>query len=500
MVNGTQIGTGTDTGTGTGLDMSDFSSSPFPEDEGRRGRKFPVAIDAVTVLSLLVVALVLIPSRYVVGPLGGSGTPANLIAVLAFIWYCASISTERSTPLKGRQPIRTSILIYVCAILASYVAAMNRPISGEEMQAANMALLPVIGWCGIALLAADGITTKERLDTLIRRFVVGATFVGIVGIIQFATAFDLSQYLAFPGLKVNGTFISLYNRDGFNRPTSTTIHPIEFSATLAMALPLAIHYLLYGLGGRRWVKRLCVAVLAVAVPLTVSRTAVLGMAVCFIVLMPTWPRAWRHTAYVALLMFTGAMSVAVPGLLGTFKRMFFGMGDDSSATARTDDYAAVARYFSEHPLFGRGVGTFLPHTYRILDNQYLATLVETGAFGLGAVLLIFLSGWVVARRSRRKSDDPETRHLGQALAASIAVFAVTCGTFDAFSFPVAVSIAFLLIGCAGALWRITDPHGGAYVAVSPRWIRLFMGRGSAQDMVVHPVASPRSPEGAGRRR
>ncbi|TLP66097.1 O-antigen polymerase [Microbispora tritici] len=469
--------------------VSDLSE-PVLDDEASR-RRLPFSVDAVTVLSLLVVALVLIPSRYVVGPLGSAGTPAILVAAVAFGWYCASIFTERSTPLRGRQPVRTSIFVYVCAILASFVAATTRPISPDELQAANTALLPVIGWCGIALLAADGIPNRERLDVLLRRFVMGATFVAIVGIVQFATAFDLSQYLAFPGLKVNGTFISLYNRDGFNRPTSTTIHPIEFSATLAMALPLALHNMLYGPAAKRWSNRFCVAALAVAIPLTVSRTAVLGMAVTFAVLMPTWPRAWRHAAYVALLMFTGVMGVAVPGLLGTFKRMFLGMNEDSSATARTDDYAAVAEYFSQHPLFGRGVGTFLPHVYRILDNQYLATLVETGAFGLSAVLLIFVCGWTVARRSRRKSADAPTRHLGQALAAGIAVFAVTCGTFDAFSFPVAVSSAFLLIGCAGALWRITDPYGGAYVAVSPRWLRLLVGRGSPQDLVVHSLEPAR---------
>src|SRR3954451_7834932 len=46
--------------------------------------------DAVSVLSLFVALLFVVPSVLVVGAIGASGTPANLAAIGAFRWWAAS--------------------------------------------------------------------------------------------------------------------------------------------------------------------------------------------------------------------------------------------------------------------------------------------------------------------------------------------------------------------------------------------------------------------------
>jgi O-antigen ligase len=105
-------------------------------------------------------------------------------------------------------------------------------------------------------------------------------------------------------------------------------------------------------------------------------------------------------------------------------------------------------------LFGQGFATYLPPIYRVIDNQYLMSALETGLVGVAALLVFLLSGWVLARRARKVATSEETRHLAQCLAASSAVAIFGFGTFDAFSFPMIANVMFLLLGLTGALWRL----------------------------------------------
>ena len=77
-----------------------------------------------------------------------------------------------------------------------------------------------------------------------------------------------------------------------------------------------------------------------------------------------------------------------------------------------------------------------------------------GVIGLLALLALFVTGWIMARNTRRLTADAKTRDLAQCLAASIAVAAVSFATYDALSFTISAGLTFLLLGCIGALWRL----------------------------------------------
>jgi O-antigen ligase len=96
----------------------------------------------------------------------------------------------------------------------------------------------------------------------------------------------------------------------------------------------------------------------------------------------------------------------------------------------------------------------MPQVFFFTDDQYLGSLIETGVLGLTALLALFAIGWFIARSARRVSIDEETRHLAQALAAPMAIVFVTYATFDAFAFPMAAGLTFLMAGCTGAIWRL----------------------------------------------
>jgi O-antigen ligase len=176
-----------------------------------------------------------------------------------------------------------------------------------------------------------------------------------------------------------------------------------------------------------------------------------------------------------------AMTVVVPGLLGTAKGFFVAVDVDTSVRARTQDYLYLNTYFSERPITGRGFGTFLPELYDVFDNQYLLTAIEAGALGVAALGLFLFSGLATARVVRRRSSDPAVRSLAQALFAGIAAHVVTFATYDALVFPTTGMSLFLIIGAIGALWRLSRQEERR---------RQLLGPPLAAAMVTHPPAPP----------
>src|SRR5699024_3215410 len=55
---------------------------------------------------------------------------------------------------------------------------------------------------------------------------------------------------------------------------------------------------------------------------------------------------------------------------------------------------------------------------------------------------------------RFRAAEQETRHLGQALAATVPAAFMASGTFDSFSFSTFTGTMFIVVGTIGALHRI----------------------------------------------
>jgi O-antigen ligase len=218
--------------------------------------------------------------------------------------------------------------------------------------------------------------------------------------------------------------------------------------------------------------------MAFATPLTVSRSAILGLVVGFTVLFSGWTARQRLTALAAAPGFLILTRILVPGLVGTIRSLFTNIASDPSYTGRTDDYEVVEAYVLQHPIFGRGFGTFVPGqdvtidrpgSHITLDNQYLGQVIETGLLGLAALVALFAVGYACARGARRRSLDDERRDLALSLAASIASLAVMFVTFDGFAFPMVTGFTMVLIGCAGAMWRlVAQRHTTAPTAATAR--------------------------------
>ena len=420
-------------------------------------------------LSCYTFALIIVPSALIVGAFGAAGRPAMLLAAAMLGWYLLVRQHPAIDIDRERQPVRVAAIGLCCAVLASYVSASRSAMSTPAVNAADRGLILLAGWLGVMLFAADGIDDSGRLAVLLRRIVWWATVMAAIGVAEFATGTDLTKYVTIPGLTQHLQVTDLMTRAGLVRANSTAAQPLEFSAVLTMTLPLAIHKARFAVG--RWQRRrswLQVALIGGTIPMAVSRSGLLGLVVIALLLIPTWPASQRRRAYLALLAVPAALWLVAPTLLGHFVTTFGQLGTDTSTTSRASALSLAGSLIGAHPWLGRGLATFNPQQFFFVDDQFVTSMIETGVVGLLALVAVFVAAWYVTRGLRRTATDPATEDLARCLMASLAVAAVFFGTFDVLSFSIASGLFFLLVGCAGAAWRLAGRgHADAAGQLTP---------------------------------
>lgn len=421
--------------------------------DGLRVIRHPKRIDGVTLLTGYLVALIAIPSRLVIGPLGGAGSPATVIGLGCLVWWIWFHIQRAESTGDGFQPVRCAFIAASFAFLASFVAAMMRPISGEEFSGAHLGIVLLAGWGGALLLANDGIPSSERLIVLIRRIVAAGGAMATLGMAQFITGEALVDVISIPGLSENHALFGTAVREGFVRPAGTATHPIEYGAVLTMILPLALAIAISDRGRsliRRWYP---VLALVLAVPLSNSRSTLLSAVIGGTVLAVSWPPVGRRIAAAAAALLGLFVYMTVPGMIGGLIGLFTNIGTDTSALSRTGSYSIAQDFIEKAPFFGRGFYTFLPK-YRILDNQYLSLMIEVGLVGVASVLILILASFASARRAHKMSVDPCVRQIAQGLAAAVAAGSASLALFDGWSFPMSAGLFFLMVGLAGGVLRL----------------------------------------------
>ncbi|WP_446664586.1 O-antigen ligase family protein [Flexivirga sp. B27] len=417
--------------------------------------------DASAVLSLYVWMFAFIPSVLVFAPLGAAGTPAQMLALLIFLWWGSERLRRGERAHRQGAVIRFALTLYALGMVVSYVAAATRPIATLEINSTDRSLISLTAWSGVLLLALDGIASRERLERLVHRIAVSGGAVGALGLIQFATKRQWIDLIQIPGLGFNSD-LEAVSRSGFDRPAGTATHPIEFGVVIAMCLPIAIHDAMHGRPGRSLLRRWWpVAALAMACPVSISRTTIMCLVLSLPIVVAAWPPARRRLMYLMTLVVLAVFYELVPGMLGTLAGMFTGISTDGSAKSRTDSYAYALEFIERWPVFGRGYGTFLPE-YRILDNMVLGVLIGGGIVGLLLTVWFARGAFVTGIRVMRRSvcgswSDSLARSLVAAVISAFASYA----TFDTLGFPMVPCLLFLVVGMLGALARIKAAESGS---------------------------------------
>jgi O-antigen ligase len=412
--------------------------------------------DGATLVGFYLIALLVIPARLVLA-IPMTLPPALVVALgLGLLWLATQMVNTLGMG-KGRNEVRFALTLYLSAHLLTYAIATRRYLPTDELTVADSSLIRILATVSVAIFLCDAISTRERLDRVLRVVLACTAVASFVGLVQFGLGVDLPSYINLPGLRVQETtYAAFESRSIFRRPTGTTNHPIEFGLICAVAVPLGAHYVFKARdagapAGRWW---LCLALVGLGAMTALSRTAIIGLVVSGIVMVITLPKRRKISVLTVGGGFFLAASLVVPGLFGTLRGMFSNIEDDPSVKARTADYADVARVIDQHPVMGRGFGTYLPSKFAILDNQYLTTIIENGYVGLVVLVVMLLVAVYAAIRARSLTTDEDLRGIGGCLIAAILVCGIGGATFDLLAFGVATGMLFVMVGMSGALLRI----------------------------------------------
>lgn len=437
----------------------------------RRGSHLP----AILVPMAYVTLLLLLPSRLVVPQIGAPGTPANLVAITGLVvWVCLTVGGLNGR--KGWTPTRATVALFTLAVLASLLSGNQygwyqpadihqrsdrlwRSVPLDQLSVAldsagARGLLALAGWMGVLLLTAEAVRSWRDLERVVGWVVGCATVVAVLGVYQYFTGDNVAAWYRIPGLS---TILeqNTFTRSVVNRVVVTAGHPIELGVVMSALLPLALHRALHRRTVMGWAQSAMIGVVAL---MSVSRSAVVVMAVALLVLFLGWPPRRRLAALVILPVAAVVARAALPGLLGTIQSLFTNLADDPSVAGRTADYDIVARAVSERPLFGQGLFTWVPFYFRTIDNQALMFLLELGIVGTAAFGLLVATHLALALVARSRLADDRARDLALAVAAGLFGILASYVTFDALSFRLVAGITFLLAGLAGGVWHVTrDP-------------------------------------------
>jgi O-antigen ligase len=449
---------------------------------------------AALVLRIFVFSAFVLPTDTVIRVIGAQGYVANLVAMLLFAAWGLTAIFGFHDPVHTRHPTRGALgLLWISSLLSYAAMPFYLPDETQRLSAERWMML-LIGMSGVILVAAEHLRTPADLMRTLRTLVWGGTFSAGVAVLQFWLHWDLrpTLRLLLVGFTSSDAYTGFQDRAALVRVSGTANHPIEFGVVAAMLLPLAI-WLAFNdqsrSATRRWGP---VVLIALCIPMSVSRSAILAVVVSlgvFVICLPVVQRAWVLAATPLGIV---AVFATTPGYLTTIFDSFLAGKSDSSITNRLNNYPRVVAFVQGAPWFGRGGGTYLaPDATKILDNQYLKSAIETGLFGVFALVMFFLVPPLAALVARRRSGEPNFRSLCAALAGACLAAAVGSYTFDAFSFPQFASVDAIMIGLCGACWLGAQrwPRGLPAAAIAlPR-------RGSARPPVMSSRPSYAEPVG-----
>jgi hypothetical protein len=453
-------------------------------------------------LTFLAAIVLFIPvRRYAIPiPLPFALEPYRAVIVLLIICVGVALLID---PKFSWRPIAfgTPLIIWLITMIVS-VAANATTITEEGLASGAVGALGNYAIVVSLLYVTRQLLRSPRtVNTLLTALTVFSGIVGFFALVEKVTRenifMKLATFLPLEMLRDEGEAF----RAGGARAYASAQHPIALSVMLCMLIPIAIYLARYAawplnIYNRKIFFGSIVALQLFGVAAAVSRTAVVTLAVMFLLILLVRPILGIVLASFAL----PAVVVAAAVIPKPFEAMFGGFLDPEALIAsqktspgftgagRLADLDPALAIVAQQPFFGSGLGSRIvigdTANSFILDNQWLGTLMEVGALGvLGVLALLLIPASRLFSYAFRSDHTPQYTALALALAISIIGYSTAMFFYDAFGFFQTFMLLFMLLG-VGA-WVLTEAPTRHSVV------------GSASGQV---LARPRPLDGSRRRR
>jgi polysaccharide biosynthesis protein PslJ len=420
-------------------------------------------------LTILLILFVPIKRYEMPGNLPFDLEPYRMLVALVVAGWFTALLTDRRVRARA-SGFEAPMALIAASALASVIANPGR-VSGMGMDSEVLkGLTFLLSYILVFYVIVSVVRSHEQIDKLLKVTVAGGAVVAFFALVEARTGFNPFQQLAgvVPLLRLRPEVAedlalgNVLERGGRLRVWGSAQGPIALGAALMVLVPFAIYLARRSLRNPWWIAVLLLVLGALA---TRSRTGVvmaIVIAITFLWLRPAQTRRFWPALLPALV----AVHLLLPGTIGILRASFFPAGglvaqqSDNAGTrgsGRIADLDPALAEWSSSPVFGQGYNT--RQTGRdspkdlILDNQWLKTLLETGALGFAAWVWLFVR--FVRRTGREaKGDLSERGWLLAAMAAAAASFAVGMFLYDAFAFIQVTIMLFILMGLGAALLRL----------------------------------------------
>lgn len=404
------------------------------------------------IAKVMIAALLLVPSEIYRLPVT---LPFDLdvyrvVIIIVLVIWATALMLEPEIKFRAT-PFDLMIAFLMLSVFLSLLVNLSSYEPNQEFADAIKGTVFFASFFLVFYFLISTIKMKQEAEEVLRHIVLLAGFVAFFGIIERFTEYNVFRHLHewIPIFEVRNAKVVM--RGGAIRMAGSVVHPIAFTAILAMVAPLAFHYWQTANEKNKKVLFGCAtALIIMALLLSGSRTSFVALLGVMFILFLGLP-AKRRLIVVALLLSTFIVHMLAPGSLDIIRTMlspdYIRQAEIGNKFGRIEDYPRIWAEFSKRPAFGLGYYAFRPEKFFFVDNQYLKFLVEIGLLGTVAIVSFCFSIPLWLWRSSRELEVAD-KSLLVSLCASCMAFMITCATFDAFGFS-QVPYLFFIISALG---------------------------------------------------
>jgi hypothetical protein len=372
-----------------------------------------------------------------------------MLVGIATVWIATVFAGGPAGPRWKRTPLDATVLLYTGIAVASVLLNVWALSHVGEIGLAMKKLALLFSYATFFFV----VTTSLRRDEAARfmKLFLGLGVITAAGVLyQYWSHsnpfFDVAQKLFAAGFF---HFRPLEGPHAFVRTpvTGPAIHSLAPAAMFAMALGIALVGVIQSrVPKTRVLYAVAGLILLAGVFATSRKTGTFASAAAVSALVVCRPRRMLALVPVAVLLALAAFAVRPTAVEQQINQVNPGtVTAGFSAEGRKADYSAVAPDVRRHVATGRGYGTYDAQKYRILDNNYLLILIETGLIGLGSFGAMMLAVPLMSRGLLRSRDE-RGASAGLIAISATAAFAVANALFDAMAFPQVPYMFFFLAG------------------------------------------------------
>jgi hypothetical protein len=370
--------------------------------------------------------------------------PANasldrvFLVVMIAVFLTGRVLNGRSGPRRRLTPVEIAVLVFGAIALLSIVMNIDRIyqenyLSFVEKQFSQLVAYGLFFFIVIASIRAEEVRAFTRLVMILASLAaVGTIYASRTGNNLF---FSLSSTLL-------GSFATVLPPPVDNAKviiSGPTQHGLALASMLTIALPFAVLPLFEARRASERLKYLVIVALILGADLSTSEKTAIFAPVAALIVLAAYRREILRWAPIAVIVLIPVIHFAAPGALGNIGQILPTSGQADYTDGRKSDYAAVTPDILQNMIIGRGYGTWDTTNwrfYRILDNEYLDTLLVVGVIGLLSYLAIVVCAMMTAHRVIRAGGVRAPPAL--AASAGCAAFGLVSATYDAGGFPQAV--------------------------------------------------------------